>query len=529
MADGFELSDGVTREQGRYRFNVKITSRLGDSYAATTAAACDPRSLGYAAARAVRSPSARSPAIADTYVHRRAPSCRPLCNAFIDHHRPVDAVRVSEGKPPMENAKHIGCMWALAVALGVGMAVANTPAVALAAPADSGTGSSSGGSSPSSSSRHSGSTSSDTPSAKSALSATNDAPGRHRRPLNPPGETAVSSSGGPQTSTTTGSSGSAATTAALTPSTSTSSKRRAGTRATSETPGTDARQRGGATSHPGSGATPVKTGPNPAVDNAAAADPTARDSSLDFTRRVVAGVSSFASTTPSAKATPVAALTAAPMSSTAAAPAIAPPSPASMVITPTPADPVSRFVSTLFKAVLSPIANSAPSAPAQAPGAWTMLAFARREFGQAFSTPSTTVNPLAGHITNGLVTDTVGNTSKAASTAVDPGFISSTMNFGRFSITSAADPDDNDFVAVVFSTPLFTDILTSGADPEDNLGFGATSIGIPGQTVNTFLSPILNFTIAIPVTGSLRQTVYRVDSIRHRLMSVTANGKFTRR
>ena len=76
---------------------------------------------------AVRSPSARSPAIADTYVHRRAPSYRPLCNAFIDHHRPVDAVRVSEGKPPMENAKHIGCMWALAVAVGVGMAVANTP------------------------------------------------------------------------------------------------------------------------------------------------------------------------------------------------------------------------------------------------------------------------------------------------------------------------------------------------------------------------------------------------------------------
>ncbi len=122
--------------------------------------------------------SARSPAIADTYVHRDAPGCRRLCNAFSDHHRPVDAARVSERKPPMENAKHIGCMWALAVALGVGMAVANTPAVALAAPADSGKGSSSGESSPSSSSRHSGSTSSDTPSAKSALSATNDAPSR---------------------------------------------------------------------------------------------------------------------------------------------------------------------------------------------------------------------------------------------------------------------------------------------------------------------------------------------------------------
>ena len=101
----------------------------------------------------------------------------------------------------MENAKHIGGMWALAVALGVGMAVANTPAVALAAPADSGKGSSSGDSSASSSSRNSDSTSSDTSSKKNALSAANDAPRRHRRPLNPPGETAMNSSGRPQTST----------------------------------------------------------------------------------------------------------------------------------------------------------------------------------------------------------------------------------------------------------------------------------------------------------------------------------------
>ena len=309
----------------------------------------------------------------------------------------------------------------------------------------------------------------------------------------------MSSSGGPQTSTTTGSSGSAATTAALTPSTSTSSKRRAGTRATSETPRTDARERGGATSRPGSGATPVKTGPNPAVDNAAAADPTARDSSLDFTRRVVAGVSSFASTTPSAKATPVAALTAAPMSSTAAAPAMRRP-PASMVITPTPADPVSRIVSTLINAVLSPFANSAPTAPVQAPAALTLLAFARREFGQAFSIPSTTVNPRAGHITNGLVTDTVGSTPEAASATVDPGFISSTRNiFGLLSITSAADPDDNFYVAVVLKTPIFTFVLTSGADPEDNLGFGAASIGVAGHTVGTFISPLLSFSVAIPI------------------------------
>jgi hypothetical protein len=198
----------------------------------------------------------------------------------------------------------------------------------------------------------------------------------------------------------------------------------------------------------------------------------------------------------SAVATPVS-LSATPVSSTAAAAPVVPP--ASVVVTPT-ADPVSRLVSTLINAVLSPFANRAPSAPAQEPGAWTMLAFARREFGQTSSSRSTTVKPLAGQITNGLVSDTVGNTPAAASTAVDPGFISSTRNFGLFSLTSAADPDDNNYVAVVFSTPFFTDILTSGADPEDNLGFGAASIGVPGQTVNTFLSPLLNFTIAIPIT-----------------------------
>jgi hypothetical protein len=204
------------------------------------------------------------------------------------------------------------------------------------------------------------------------------------------------------------------------------------------------------------------------VVNAPAADPTVRDSSLDFTRPVAAGVSSFASTTQSAAATPV--------------------------------DPVSRIVSTLINAVLSPFATSAPTAPVQPPAALTLLAFARREFEQAFFISSTTVNPLAGQITNGLVTDTVGSTSEGTSSAVDPDFISSPHNFGLFSITSAADPDDNHFVAFDFSTPIFTDILTSGTDPEDNLGLGPASIGVAGHTVNTFMSPFLNFTVAIPIT-----------------------------
>ncbi len=177
---------------------------------------------------------------------------------------------------------------------------------------------------------------------------------------------------------------------------------------------------------------------------------------------------------------------------------MAPALPASMVITPPPADPVSRIVSTLIDTVLSPFANHAPTAPVQSPADFTLLAFARREFEQAVSTPSTRVNPPAGQITNGLVTDTVGSTSEATSTAVDPDFISNTHNFGLFSITTAADPDDN-FVAFVLSTPIFTNILTSGADPEDNLGFGAASIGIAGHTVNTFISPFFNFTVDIAI------------------------------
>ena len=70
-------------------------------------------------------------------------------------------------------------------------------------------------------------------------------------------------------------------------------------------------------------------------------------------------------------------------------------------------------------------------------------------------------------------------------------------------MTSAADPDDNHFVAFVLRTPFFTDVLTSGTDPEDNLGFGAASIGVAGHTVNNFTSPLLNFALGIPITDPL--------------------------
>lgn len=88
--------------------------------------------------------------------------------------------------------------------------------------------------------------------------------------------------------------------------------------------------------------------------------------------------------------------------------------------------------------------------------------------------------------------------------AADADFVSSTRDFGLFTLTSAGDPDD-DFVAVVFSTPLFIDVLTSGDDPENNLAdFGVPGdigIGMAGETINTFQSemfPFLNSTFSIP-------------------------------
>ena len=98
----------------------------------------------------------------------------------------------------------------------------------------------------------------------------------------------------------------------------------------------------------------------------------------------------------------------------------------------------------------------------------------------------------------------VGDPGAALSAVVDdPDFISHTSDFGLFTLTSAGDPDDNNYVAVVLQTSLFTDILTSGTDPEDNLGFGAASIGVAGETVNTFMvpsDPALDFSFSLPFT-----------------------------
>ena len=82
----------------------------------------------------------------------------------------------------------------------------------------------------------------------------------------------------------------------------------------------------------------------------------------------------------------------------------------------------------------------------------------------------------------------------------DPDFMSQTTNFGGlFSTTSLADPDDNNFVAASFVSPLFKAAATSGFEP-------TVRLGAPGQTILTFQSPVapfLNSSIALPVTDPI--------------------------
>jgi hypothetical protein len=309
----------------------------------------------------------------------------------------------------MENAKHIGCMWAAAVALGIGMAVAATPAVASA---DKG---SESGDSSSSSSEDSGSTSSEPSSKKSESSATNDGPDNQRRATD-----------------------------------------------TSDAESSTADDEDDSASD----SAPEKTDPETEVDA------TDDDSAVE------------------------------PESSTTnEQPASAPRSPASIV-------------STVINGVLSPFAPSAPDEPVEQPAASALLTLSRRDVEPGSSTPSTAVDPPVAQVTNGLVTDSAATSSEEdVSVAVEPDFVSSTRGFfGLFSITSAGDPSDNNYVAVVFETPIFTIVLTSGTDPEDNLGFGAPSIGVAGQTVATFILPFVTFSAGIPIEDPFAELF--IDLIR---------------
>jgi hypothetical protein len=97
------------------------------------------------------------------------------------------------------------------------------------------------------------------------------------------------------------------------------------------------------------------------------------------------------------------------------------------------------------------------------------------------------------------------------SPGVDTDFMTGPLqDFGLFTNQSFADPDDGEFVATVFQSQQlgFTDILTSGADPSDGVGFGAAGIGVAGETVNTFIDPsdpMLDSTFSLPFADPLAE------------------------
>ncbi|WP_197518782.1 alpha/beta hydrolase fold domain-containing protein [Mycobacterium sp. ACS1612] len=83
-----------------------------------------------------------------------------------------------------------------------------------------------------------------------------------------------------------------------------------------------------------------------------------------------------------------------------------------------PAGVASSTVASLVNAVLNPIAAGAPVVPVEPPMMLTLLAFVRREFEGTVSSESPTVNPLAGQITNGLVTGTTALDDQSANPAI---------------------------------------------------------------------------------------------------------------
>jgi acetyl esterase/lipase len=108
-----------------------------------------------------------------------------------------------------------------------------------------------------------------------------------------------------------------------------------------------------------------------------------------------------------------------------------------------PAETVVEMVSSVVGAVLSPFAaTTTPGEPAQTPALWTLAAFARREFEQAFSNPQATVNPMAGLMTNGLA---IG-TPTLSGQSIDPASTGETAPLADMSVLSG-DPQPNAPVA----------------------------------------------------------------------------------
>jgi hypothetical protein len=115
-----------------------------------------------------------------------------------------------------------------------------------------------------------------------------------------------------------------------------------------------------------------------------------------------------------------------------------------------------------------------------------------------------------------LAASAVARADDDGSLGVDTDFMSGPLqNFGLFTDQSFADPDDNEFLGMIIQgppvdgTPMWTDVLTSGADPSDSLasffaGSGVpadTGIGVTGEKVSTLIvpsDPALDSTLTIP-------------------------------
>jgi hypothetical protein len=120
-----------------------------------------------------------------------------------------------------------------------------------------------------------------------------------------------------------------------------------------------------------------------------------------------------------------------------------------------------------------------------------------------------------GFLAAGLISLATNPVAHADGDDVSPGADTDFMtgplqDFGMFTNQSFADPDDSEFVATVFQSQQLgiTDILTSGTDPSDSVGFGSAGVGMAGETVNTFIDkmdPMLDSTFVIPFTDPLAQ------------------------
>jgi acetyl esterase/lipase len=212
---------------------------------------------------------------------------------------------------------------------------------------------------------------------------------------------------------------------------------------------------------PRSSAGPAKASGNDTKTSAPVSAPAwdaAPPRKVDANRVVADAVQPPASTTPSVAptATTTTAETAA-ISSTAAAATIQR-APGVTVTTPLPADPVSGLVSALVNALLSPFAAGAPAAPAAPPTMWTLLAFARREFERTVQSP--TVDPLAGQIINGLVTDTATLTRQSIAPVITGG---TTPTPGLSDLTPLAQPTATAQPARFTGEPSFVAQVTTAA------------------------------------------------------------------